>query len=152
MSDIKIVDHEKVFARVGAKTIIQRQDGKILVLRRSIQTSRPGGWDFPGGASDKGENPEETVIRETMEETSLVISHPTLLTAHASINQNSEYIVILGYEAHIQNGNVIISWEHDAFEWISIGEALSREWPEFHRQLLEKVHNSAHPLREDESS
>ncbi|MEP7166807.1 MAG: NUDIX hydrolase [Candidatus Woesebacteria bacterium] len=129
---------EKVFARVGAKTIIQNREGKILVLRRSEKCSRPGGWDFPGGASDWGENPRDTVIRETREETGLEIKDPTMLTIYSSVSEENEYIVQVGFAAKIQAGEVLLSWEHDLFEWITVEAALTCTWPGFHKQLLQK--------------
>lgn len=128
---------EKVYARVGAKTIVARADGKLLVLRRSQKCERPGGWDFPGGGSDFGENPEQTAVRETREETSLEITDIKLLTLH-SYMQEDDHIVLLGFCSKWRAGEVALSWEHDQYEWISIDDALAREWPEFHRKLLEK--------------
>ncbi len=54
-----------------ASSIILKRK-KILLLKR-VKTAPlfPGCWTFPGGKAEPGESPEETAIRETMEEVSL---------------------------------------------------------------------------------
>jgi 8-oxo-dGTP pyrophosphatase MutT (NUDIX family) len=44
-------------------------DGKILM----VKDVRVGRWELPGGAVDPGENDEEALIREIMEETGLKV-------------------------------------------------------------------------------
>lgn len=113
----------KVYARVGAKVIIENKLGRILVLRRSANMSRPGGWDFPGGASDFGEAMENTVIRETREETGLEIFDLKLAVSHSSISEDNDYTVLTGFIAKTQSAQVTISHEHDFVEWITPNEA-----------------------------
>ena len=48
--------------------ILRNRDGKILICERS--TIR-GAWQFPQGGVDKGETPEQALVRELWEEISL---------------------------------------------------------------------------------
>ena len=44
-------------------------DGRMLLTQLSHRTGWPGGWTLPGGGVDHGEDPRDTVVRETFEET-----------------------------------------------------------------------------------
>ena len=68
----------------GAKCVI-KSEGKILMIRASYGR---GKWTFPGGTIEKGESPEQAVIREVEEEVGLKISQPRYL------------------------GNFLSTWEH----------------------------------------
>ncbi|THF50015.1 8-oxo-dGTP diphosphatase MutT [Allorhizobium terrae] len=47
-------------------------DGRILLAQRPEGKSLAGLWEFPGGKVEKGETPEETVVRELQEEIGIV--------------------------------------------------------------------------------
>lgn len=44
------------------------QDGRILLAQRPQGKSLAGLWEFPGGKVERGETPEETLVRELDEE------------------------------------------------------------------------------------
>jgi len=47
-------------------------DGKLLLVRRRVSEGTLS-WQFPGGAVEAGESPERAAVRETQEETGLVV-------------------------------------------------------------------------------
>lgn len=58
--------------------------------------------DLPGGHIDEGENPEQTAIRETFEETGVHVKNPKLvayvkITTHTLKPENSRYPYPIGY-------------------------------------------------------
>lgn len=59
--------------RVAAYGVAVR-DGCILLARASQLSDFPGAWSLPGGGVDHGEHPEQSVAREFVEETGLVMS------------------------------------------------------------------------------
>jgi 8-oxo-dGTP diphosphatase len=56
---------------IGAAAVIVNADGGVLLVK---QTYGRLNWELPGGAAEIGESPDETVVREVREETSLDVA------------------------------------------------------------------------------
>lgn len=122
--------------RVGQKVLVFNQAGQILFLRRSSKTERAGGWDFPGGGLEN-EQPEEGIQREALEEANIQITdvQPVATITHDRNEPNSKTLII-GYTAKLKSGEVELSWEHDDFKWLTVGEALEMDLPDGHKKFL----------------
>jgi mutator protein MutT len=60
---------EQSTRREGVVIACRREDGRWLMVRRSMQVSRaPGAIGFPGGEIEPGETQKQAVIREAKEE------------------------------------------------------------------------------------
>ena len=44
--------------------ILQREDGRTLLMRRLPGTFREGQWEFPGGKIEAGEDSRSALVRE----------------------------------------------------------------------------------------
>jgi putative (di)nucleoside polyphosphate hydrolase len=64
-------------ANVGA--VIADGAGRVLIFERA---DRSGGWQFPQGGIDDGEEPQDAVLREITEETGIDPVHLTHLATH----------------------------------------------------------------------
>ena len=64
-----LVGH-RILLMPGARIVIERDDGKILLQLRSDF----GVWGLPGGMPEPGDSITETIIREVKEETGLTIN------------------------------------------------------------------------------
>jgi 8-oxo-dGTP diphosphatase len=53
-------------------------DGRVLLAQRPEGRSLAGLWEFPGGKVERGETPEEAVIRELREELAIDVSESCL--------------------------------------------------------------------------
>lgn len=60
-------------ARHAVCCLLMRNDGKILAISRGEDTSE---WGMPGGKVEENESLDAAVIRETYEETGVVIAAP----------------------------------------------------------------------------
>ena len=54
--------------RVVVAAVVERDDGRFLLARRLPGAHLGGLWEFPGGAIEEGETPEEALAREFVEE------------------------------------------------------------------------------------
>lgn len=62
--------------RATARVLLYDADGRVLLfLQRGKDTSAPPRWITPGGGVDPGEDFETAAIRETFEETGLLLDH-----------------------------------------------------------------------------
>ncbi len=81
--------------RPVAGTIPERDDGRLLLVRRAIEP-RVGTWVFPGGYMDVEETAEEAAIRETKEEALLEVQELSLLGVYTRPGPG---VVVVVYEA-----------------------------------------------------
>ncbi len=81
--------------RPVAGTIPERDDGRLLLVRRSIEP-RAGTWVFPGGYMDVDETAEEAAIRETLEEACLAVADLSLLGVYTRPGPG---VVVVVFEA-----------------------------------------------------
>ena len=56
--------------RQGADALVQDDGGRVLLVRRSDD----GRWAMPGGWVEPDETPVEAAVRETLEETGLLVT------------------------------------------------------------------------------
>jgi len=85
--------------QVFASAVIINQDKHILLEKLTYQDIHP--WGLPGGNLNFGEEPEDAVVRETREETGLVVEVKRLLLAK---NANAGDILGLFYWCTVKSG------------------------------------------------
>ena len=61
---------------VSAAIIVR--DGRVLMVRRRVSEGELS-WQFPAGGIEAGEGPEDAAMRETLEETGLIVTAVKLL-------------------------------------------------------------------------
>ena len=98
----------------GVKALIIR-DNKFLVMHNN--GVKADLWELPGGRMEFGETAEETLKREIMEETGLKVNPIKLLDTWNLIKEERQITGII-YLCSIEEGEVKLSDEHDAYKWI----------------------------------
>jgi 8-oxo-dGTP diphosphatase len=114
--------------KLVVKAAILNEEGHVLLLQRSpTDANRPGEWDFPGGGIEDGEDLLAAGAREIQEEAGLSISPETLKLVYTTTQlKDDENIVRLLLVGRINGDNEVrLSFEHDAFRWLPIDEALT---------------------------
>ena len=72
-NDWNMADDEFHLTVIG---VVVRPDGKYLITKRSEDKSwAPGWWEIPGGGVTAGEESEDAIKREILEETGLDVSN-----------------------------------------------------------------------------
>jgi 8-oxo-dGTP diphosphatase len=95
--------------------------GEVLLLRRSAGESfAPGLWGFPGGHIDGEETPENTILRELVEE----IGPEARLEPAGRFGPVRDTLYGGIYEVHLfcyryLGGALALNEEHDAFAWVA---------------------------------
>ena len=109
---------------VATKAFIKYND-KILILRESTKYkdgTNSGKFDVVGGRIQPGERFEESLMREVKEETCLEveIGKPFFVNeARPTINGEECQIIRIFFECTSNSDKIILSEDHDKFEWIN---------------------------------
>ncbi len=93
--------------------------GKVLINERPVGKDYAGYWEFPGGKVDKGETPEEAIIRELKEEINIDVTGSCLAPLSFTEKQyDNYYVVVLLYVCRRWNGH-IMPMEKQELAWVS---------------------------------
>lgn len=88
---------------VCAAVIINQ--GKVLITLRPAGKRHGGFWEFPGGKIDKGESPDQALVRELKEELDIAISIGELFES-VTYSYDWGKVLILAYLCHWQSGDI----------------------------------------------
>jgi 8-oxo-dGTP diphosphatase len=122
---------------VGVGVIVGR-DGRVLMVQRRQRGA--GTWSFPGGYLDFGETPEACAIRETCEETGVVIADPVFLAITNDVIDDERHNVTLWFEARETEGDPHVNAPEelaavDWFPWDALPQPLFASTRNFVRGL-----------------
>jgi len=127
--------------RLGCSAVIfDETRTKALLTRRTDN----GLWCIPGGAMESGESAAEACEREVLEETGLSVRVKRLVGVYSNPDQliiypdgNKVYIVVLGFEAEIINGELGLSNETTDAGFFSVKEMETMPMHGKHKQRVE---------------
>ena len=86
--------------RLVVTTLPVDRDGRLVLLRRGLEPGR-GAWAQPGGFLEVDETVTEAAIRETLEETGLIIRPGEIIGLYSRLEAA---VVVLALEATIEGG------------------------------------------------
>lgn len=114
-------------AWVVCSTIIERTDGKILLLQQAPGEFHAGKWGFPGGILDPGRTLLEQAIHEIKEETNLDVKIEGLIGIYKEeggpVGKPKEQTIIFTFKGKLIGGEVKIPKEEiSGFKWVSVEE------------------------------
>lgn len=119
---------------VSAKAVVLR-DGAVLLGRNDR-----GEWELPGGRVERGEQPEEAVVREVAEETGLEVAPTALLGVRVMEVLPRREVLIVGYAcAERRERSLRTSDEHAEVRWHPLGELDGIALPAVYRDLIARA-------------
>jgi ADP-ribose pyrophosphatase YjhB (NUDIX family) len=87
--------------RLVVTTIPVNEAGEVVLLRRGIEPGR-GWWAQPGGFLEVDETVAEAAIRETLEETGLIVEPGEIVGLYSRLEAA---VVVLAFEARVVGGS-----------------------------------------------
>lgn len=109
-----------------------RPEWRVLVLQRGVATRCPTSWETVHGRLEAGEEPEQAAVREVREETGLALERLYNVTVQPFYLHTSHTVqMAVVFAAFVaEPANVTIGVEHQAYEWLSVPDAMARfAWP-----------------------
>ena len=98
--------------KVGVGVFVVHE-GQILLVRRTMHPEI-GKWSIPAGFIDHGEDPQETAVRETLEETNLHVAIEELIDVFQNpLDQGGASLFIM-YRARLLGGTLQAGDDADA--------------------------------------
>ncbi len=116
---------------------------RVLLLQRGKDTIRPGSWEVVTGSIDQGERPEDAAAREAAEETGLAVDRLYCVAVQPFyLPRRSSIQMAVVFAAFVDDpGDVVLSEEHQRFEWLGVDAAMARcTWPRSRRTIADIVH------------
>ncbi len=110
--------------RVGVGAVIVRE-GALLMVERG-RPPRAGEWAIPGGKVRWGEQLEDAVAREVLEETGLIVEVGDLLWSGQTVGPDWHF-VLLDFEASVVGGELSAGDDAAAVAWVPLKRI--EEWP-----------------------
>ena len=115
---------------------------QVLALRRGRNTRCTGAWEIVHGRIEHGERPDAAALRETREETGFVPERMSSITVNPFYLVGTDSVELaLVFAAIVPAAAApVLADEHDAWEWLSAGEAMSRlAWPREREALAQAL-------------
>ncbi|MFI9749054.1 NUDIX hydrolase [Streptomyces collinus] len=112
---------ETTTEKPGISAAVIVKDGRVLMVRRRRVSESELMWQFPAGQIEPGEAAEDAAVRETVEETGLVVTAIRLLgeRVHPQTGRAMSYTAC---EVVQGEARVVDEEELDAVAWVSHSE------------------------------
>ena len=116
--------------------LIWRGD-RFLICRRPPNKARGGLWEFVGGKVEKGETPEDALVRECREELDIILTVDGLFMDVTHVYPDITVHLSL-YNARIASGTPKLL-EHTDLKWITPEEIPQYEFCPADRDILKRL-------------
>jgi len=147
----------KPLRRIASYGVCEDDAGRILLVRASVHSGTPSLWSLPGGSVEHGEDPRDTVIRETAEETGLQVEVTELRTVLADLRALPDRGVTLHtdriiYQVQVQGGQLRdqVGGGTDLARWFTRAQAAELPLRPFTADVL-KLPAAAADLRPEQT-
>ena len=124
---MQITDHKNLVI-VASIAIIDAND-QILIAKRPNKKHLSGFWEFPGGKVEKGESPENALVREVKEELNIDINNKCIAPlTFSEFNYEKFHLLLLLYVCRRWEGEPM-SMEKNEIKWVKVNTLRQYEMP-----------------------
>ncbi|WP_168188649.1 NUDIX domain-containing protein [Thermoflavimicrobium daqui] len=120
---------------IAAKCAVVLKQSKVLVLKKTVEEMNgdfsKSSYDLLGGRVRYGEEVEEALRRELLEEAGITCEKFNLITTWPVIRSDGLQIHIFLYRADFKGGVITLSSEHDDYQWISLQDGATSSHPKW---------------------
>lgn len=117
---------------------ILKKEDKILIAKKREGKPLAGLWEFPGGKIEEGETPEESIIRELMEEMNIKVRVNEYVGESIYDYGDGKIISLKGFTAEIIEGNIKLT-DHDEYKWVTLEEIYNYKVAPADISLISKI-------------
>lgn len=129
------MEHDKMKVIEVVAAIIKK-DNEIFATQRGYGDFK-GGWEFPGGKIEAGENPEQALRREIKEELTVEIEVGELLHT-VEFDYPTFHLTMHCFVCALVSGELELK-EHQAAKWLTKETLDSVEWLPADVEVAEQV-------------
>ena len=124
---MQITDHKNLVI-VASIAIIDAND-QILIAKRPNKKHLSGFWEFPGGKVEKGESPENALVREVKEELNIDINNKCIAPlTFSEFNYEKFHLLLLLYVCRRWEGEPM-SMEKNEIKWVKVNTLRQYKMP-----------------------
>jgi 8-oxo-dGTP pyrophosphatase MutT (NUDIX family) len=122
---------------ISVKAVLVEDGRACLLLNERDQ------WELPGGRLERGESPEQCLLREVREEVGLEAVIERLVDARAFVPAPGKEVFVLVYRCRLAAPGVpVLSGEHRQAGWFSLAEMESLVLPDGYLASLQRALDS----------
>ena len=103
---------------VSAVALIDR-DGRVLLAQRPEGKSMAGLWEFPGGKVEKGETPEDALVRELYEELGIETWDSCLAPLTFASHKYEDFHLLMPLYACRKWSGIVQPKEGQTLKWVA---------------------------------
>ena len=119
---------------ISVKAVLVEDGRACLLLNERDQ------WELPGGRLERGESPEECLLREVREEVGLEAVIERLVDARAFVPAPGKEVFVLVYRCRLAApGITVLSGEHRQGGWFDLGEMGSLVLPDGYLSSIQRA-------------
>ena len=124
---MQITDHKNLVI-VASIALIDAND-QILIAKRPNKKHLSGYWEFPGGKVEKGESPENALVREVKEELNIDINNKCIAPlTFSEFNYEKFHLLLLLYVCRRWEGEPM-SMEKNEIKWVKVNTLRQYKMP-----------------------
>lgn len=117
--------------------VLSRDGATFLAAQRSYPPALAGRWELPGGKSNPGERPQDTLKRELMEELGIRVNVTQKLSG--SVNVPNSELKLEVWVAQLTGGTPRLIEGHRQVKWLTKQQLWSVNWLDSNKGFVRQI-------------